>query len=119
MLAFFARIKRIMELAPDDFTRLIAVGIFAWLTVQTLINVGAMLGVLPLKGITLPFISYGGTSVLFVMAAAGLLFNISRYTLFTVPRQSDVSSNGRTGYEGSGDRRRVRGAYHPGPGSRT
>jgi cell division protein FtsW len=117
MLAFFSRIKRIMELAPDDFTRLITVGIFAWLSVQTLINVGAMLGVLPLKGITLPFISYGGTSVLFVMAAAGLLFNISRYTLFTVPRQSDAS-NGRTGYEGSGDRRRVRGAYHPGSGSR-
>jgi cell division protein FtsW len=118
MLAFFSRIKRIMELAPDEFSRLLATGVFAWLAVQTLINVGAMLGLLPLKGITLPFISYGGTSVLFVMAAVGLLFNISRYTLFNVPRQSDVN-NGRTGYEGSGDRRRVRGAYHPGSGSRT
>ena len=117
LLAFFSRIKRIMELAPDEFTRLLATGVFAWLAAQTLINVGAMLGLLPLKGITLPFISYGGTSVLFVMAAAGLLFNISRYTLFSVPRQSDVS-NGRTGYEGSSDRRRVRGAYHPGAGSR-
>ncbi|HEX7962981.1 MAG TPA: putative peptidoglycan glycosyltransferase FtsW [Candidatus Saccharimonadales bacterium] len=117
LLAFFSRIKRVMELAPDDFTRLLATGVFAWLTVQTLINVGAMLGVLPLKGITLPFISYGGTSVLFVMAAVGLVFNISRFTLFSVPRQSDVS-NGRTGYEGSSDRRRVRGAYHPGAGSR-
>lgn len=117
LLAFFSRIKRVMELAPDDFTRLLATGVFAWLTVQTLINVGAMLGVLPLKGITLPFISYGGTSVLFVMAAVGLVFNISRFTLFSAPRQSDVS-NGRTGYEGSSDRRRVRGAYHPGAGSR-
>jgi cell division protein FtsW len=117
LLAFFSRVKRIMELAPDEFTRLLATGVFAWLAIQTLINVGAMLGLLPLKGITLPFISYGGTSVLFVMAAAGLLFNISRYTLFSVPRQSDVS-NGRTGYEGSSDRRRVRGAYHPGAGSR-
>lgn len=117
LLAFFSRIKRVMELAPDDFTRLLATGVFAWLTVQTLINVGAMLGVLPLKGITLPFISYGGTSVLFVMAAAGLVFNISRYTLYSMPRQSDVN-NGRTGYEGSNDRRRVRGAYHPGAGSR-
>lgn len=117
-LAFFSRIKRIMELAPDNFTRLIATGVFAWLATQTFINVGAMLGLLPLKGITLPFISYGGTSVLFVMAATGLLFNISRYTLFSIPRQSDVS-NGRTGYESSSDRRRVRGAYHPGTGSRT
>jgi cell division protein FtsW len=119
LLAFFSRIKRVMELAPDDFTRLLATGVFAWLTVQTLINVGAMLGVLPLKGITLPFISYGGTSVLFVMAGAGLLFNISRYTLYSVSRQSDAT-NGRTGsgYENSSDRRRVRGAYHPGAGSR-
>jgi cell division protein FtsW len=118
LLAFFSRIKRVMELAPDEFTRLLATGVFAWLSVQTLINVGAMLGVLPLKGITLPFISYGGTSVLFVMAAAGLVFNISRYTLYGVPRQSDAV-NGRTGYENSSDRRRVRGAYHPGAGSRT
>lgn len=117
LLAFFSRVKRVMELAPDDFTRLLATGVFAWLTIQTLINVGAMLGVLPLKGITLPFISYGGTSVLFVMAAVGLLFNISRYTLYSAPRQSEVGK-GRTGYEGSSDRRRVRGAYHPGAGSR-
>lgn len=117
LLGFFLRIKRVMELAPDEFTRLLATGIFAWLTIQTLINVGAMLGVLPLKGITLPFISYGGTSVLFVMAAVGLLFNLSRYTLYSIPRQSDAA-NGRTDYENSGDRRRIRGAYHPGAGSR-
>jgi len=117
LLGFFLRIKKVMELAPDEFTRLLATGIFAWLTIQTLINVGAMLGVLPLKGITLPFISYGGTSVLFVMAAVGLLFNLSRYTLYSVPRQSDAA-NGRTDYENSGDRRRIRGAYHPGASSR-
>ena len=117
LIAFFARIRRVMERAPDDFSRLIATGVFAWLATQTLINVGAMLGVLPLKGITLPFISYGGTSVLFVMAAVGLVFQISRYTLYSVPRSSSVS--GRTsGYEDSRDRRRVRGAYHPNPGSR-
>lgn len=116
-VAFFARIKRVMERAPDDFSRLLVTGVFAWLATQTLINIGAMIGVLPLKGITLPFISYGGTSVLFVMAAVGLVFQISRYTLYSVPRSSTV--NGRTGYEDSRDRRRVRGAYHPNPGSRT
>ncbi len=121
-MALFARIKRVMERAPDDFTRLLVAGVFAWLAMQTLINIGAMIGLLPLKGITLPFISYGGTSVLFVMAAVGLVFRVSRYTLYSVPRVSSVN-DGRTGYARSDtdsrDRRRVRGAYHPDPGSRS
>jgi cell division protein FtsW len=118
-LAFFARIRRIMERAPDDFSRLLVVGIFAWLAVQSLINIGAMLGVLPLKGITLPFISYGGTSVVFVMAVVGIVFQISRYTLYSVPRQAEGISGRTRGYENTSDRRRVRGAYHPGLGGRT
>lgn len=117
-LIFLARIKHVMERAPDDFTRLVVVGVFAWMAVQSLINIGAMLGVLPLKGITLPFISYGGTSVVFVMAAIGLVYQISRYTLYSVPRQTEGLTSGRTSYENSRDRRRVRGAYHPGAGSR-
>ena len=80
----FSRIKTITERAPDDFSRLLAVGILAWLSVQALINIGAMIGVLPLKGITLPFVSYGGTSVVFVLAAVGVLFQISRYTAYDV-----------------------------------
>jgi hypothetical protein len=50
-----------------------------------------MLGLLPLKGITLPFISYGGTSVIFVMAAVGLVFNISRYTSYGVGSATNTS----------------------------
>lgn len=83
-MALFGRLKHLMERAPDDFTRLVLAGILAWLSTQALINVGAMIGLLPLKGITLPFISYGGTSIIFVMAAMGLVFNISRYTNFSV-----------------------------------
>jgi cell division protein FtsW len=94
LLALFARIKQTMERAPDDFTRLIATGVFVWLATQAMINIGAMIGVLPLKGITLPFISYGGTSVLFVMAAMGILFQISRYTLYSVPRQTEAGQRG-------------------------
>ncbi len=116
--AFFARIKRIMERAPDDFSRLLVTGVLVWLAAQSIINIGAMLGVLPLKGITLPFISYGGTSVVFVMALVGIVFQVSRYTLYSVPRQTEALS-GRTRYENSGDRRRVRGAYHPGSSGRT
>ena len=118
-LALLSRLKRVMERAPDDFSRLLVVGAFAWVATQAMINIGAMLGLLPLKGITLPFISSGGTSVLFMMALMGVVFQISRYTLYSVPRQTELTSGRTRGYENSGDRRRVRGAYHPSPGSRT
>jgi cell division protein FtsW len=93
LTAFFARIKNVMERAPDDFSRLMVAGVLAWLSTQAFINIGAMIGLLPLKGITLPLISYGGTSVVFVMAAIGLVFNISRYTSYAVNRGE--SSSGR------------------------
>jgi cell division protein FtsW len=114
--AFFTRIKKVAERAPDDFSRLVVVGILVWLSTQTLINVGAMIGLLPLKGITLPLISYGGSSVLLVMAALGVVFQISRHTLYTIPEETAV--NGGKRYEDSGNRRRVRGAYHSTPGRR-
>lgn len=60
--------------------RLVMSGIITWLGVQSAINIGAMLGLLPLKGITLPFISYGGSSLVFVMLALGVALRISCYT---------------------------------------
>lgn len=86
---FFARLKSIMERAPDLFTRLLVTGVLAWLSTQAIINIGAMIGLLPLKGITLPFISYGGTSIIFVLAAVGLAFNISRYTTYGANAELD------------------------------
>jgi cell division protein FtsW len=115
---FFSRLKRIAERVPDDFSRLLVIGILAWLSVQALINVGAMIGVLPLKGITLPFISYGGTSVVFAAAAVGLVFQISHYTSYAIPRMTDEPTKGMR-YDDRHDRRRLRGAYHPDPGSRS
>jgi cell division protein FtsW len=88
-VAFFARLKTIAERLDDDFSRLLVIGVLAWLSVQTLINVGAMIGILPLKGITLPFISYGGTSVVFIAAAIGLVYQASQYTSFASPRSGD------------------------------
>lgn len=88
-VGFFSRIKRLVERAPDNYSRLLAAGILAWLSTQTIINVGAMIGLLPLKGITLPFVSYGGTSVLFVTIAIGICFQISRYTTYTVQSDKD------------------------------
>lgn len=116
--AFFTRIKKIAERAPDDFSRLVVMGILVWLSCQTIINVGAMVGLLPLKGITLPLVSYGGSSVLMVMAALGVVFQVSRHTLYSIPESDQISSGGARGYENSSNRRRVRGAYHPAPGRR-
>ncbi len=98
---FFTRLKRIMERTPDLYTRLLITGVFVWLASQSIINIGAMLGLLPLKGITLPFISYGGTSVVFVMAALGLAYQVSRYTTFapneTLTEETRGNDNSRNG----------------------
>src|SRR5690606_6734658 len=112
---FFSRLKNIMERAPDNFSRLAVAGVLAWLSTQAIINIGAMIGLLPLKGITLPFISYGGTSVVFVMAAVGLVFNVSRYTSFAVNRELGMSerlTSERKSHENSADWRRNRRPYN-------
>jgi cell division protein FtsW len=62
----------------DPFARLVAAGISFWIAFQTLVNIGATIGLLPLTGIPLPFISYGGSSLIVLMAAVGLLYNISK-----------------------------------------
>ncbi len=64
--------------APDRFGSLLAVGITTWVTSQAVINVGAVVGVLPVTGIPLPFISYGGSSLIITMAAIGILLSIAR-----------------------------------------
>ena len=115
-VTLFARLRMILERAPDMFSRLIVAGVLAWLSTQTIINVGAMIGLLPLKGITLPFISYGGTSVLFVGAALGLVFQISQYTSFG--SRNVKRGEQRTNYEDSSNGRRIRRAYHPDPSGR-
>ena len=114
----FYRISLIAERAPDEFTRLIVIGILTWISVQTIINIGAMIGLLPLKGITLPFISYGGTSVVFFSAAIGVVYQISRYSAFSSPRVRSHLSGRAMGYDHSTHRRRVGGAYNPDFGSR-
>ncbi len=95
----FARLKSIAERLPDDFSRLLVVGVLTWFSVQALVNIGGMVGLLPLKGITLPFISYGGTSVVFSAAAIGLVYQLSQYTALKVPTsQPPSSSDGRRSF---------------------
>lgn len=69
---------KIAAKAPDPFSRLLATGITTWLIAQMFINIGAMLSILPLTGVPLPFISYGGTSLVILLAAVGILTNISK-----------------------------------------
>ena len=66
--------------APDNFGRLLALGITAMVMFQTLINFAVVLGMVPTKGIPLPFISYGGSSLLVMLLATGVLLNISQQT---------------------------------------
>jgi cell division protein FtsW len=64
--------------APDRFGTLLATGITAWIVVQALVNVGAVVGLLPVTGVPLPFVSFGGSSMLIAMSSAGLLASIAR-----------------------------------------
>lgn len=66
--------------APDLFGSLIATGIVCMIGIQVLINVAVITNTIPTTGMPLPFISYGGSSLLFTMAAIGILLNISRYS---------------------------------------
>lgn len=65
--------------APNRFAMLVAVGITSWFTFQAVINIGVNLALLPLTGLTLPFVSYGGSSLIANLIGAGILLNISRY----------------------------------------
>ncbi len=71
---------KIAKHAPSQFSRLLVSGIMIWLVIQSFLNVGAMVGLLPLTGVPLPFISHGGTALMITMAAVGIVVNVSKYT---------------------------------------
>ncbi|PIR47383.1 putative lipid II flippase FtsW [Candidatus Uhrbacteria bacterium CG10_big_fil_rev_8_21_14_0_10_50_16] len=78
--AFFARqMLRIATHAPDKFSQFVVVGVMTWILFQAFVNIGAMLALLPITGIPLSFISYGGTSMVMMLSAMGIVLNISSY----------------------------------------
>lgn len=82
-LAFLFFLHRGLQTArgsKDDFGKYIAIGIAVWFTLQAFLNIGAMLGILPITGIPLPFVSYGGTSLFVALSAAGILVSIAKET---------------------------------------
>jgi len=72
---------RVALAAPDTFGALLAAGITAWLCLQAFLNIGVVVALLPITGITLPFISAGGSSLIISFAAVGILLSISRETV--------------------------------------
>lgn len=80
ILLFVLRGYKIAKEAPDVFARLVAAGITTWVAAQSFINILAILGLMPLTGVPLPFISYGGTSLVMLLAACGILLNISKHS---------------------------------------
>ncbi len=74
------RLLKTMDATVDITSRLIVAGVFGLIATHIIVNVGAMTGVFPLTGVTLPFLSFGGTSLLFTMLGLGVVFAISRYT---------------------------------------
>lgn len=86
ILLFSGLLLRLVTIADhleDMRLKLIVVGIFGWLGAHVILNIAAMIGIFPLTGITLPLLSFGGTSMIFIAAALGLAFQLSRYTNFT------------------------------------
>ena len=78
LLFIIVRGYQIARTTTDPFGRYVAVGVTSLIAFQAFVNIGAMLGLLPLTGVTLPFISYGGSSLIGLLAAVGILLNISR-----------------------------------------
>ncbi|MCL6631563.1 MAG: FtsW/RodA/SpoVE family cell cycle protein [Alicyclobacillus herbarius] len=77
--------------APNRFSALVAVGLTSMIVIKAVINLGAVTGLLPVTGVPLPFISYGGTSLVVNLTAMGILLNISRYTLDVEPEADQLA----------------------------
>ncbi len=78
-LVFVLRGFRIANDAPDNFAKLSAIGITSWIAFQAIVNIAAITSLIPLTGIPLPFISYGGSSLVASLSGVGILLNISKH----------------------------------------
>jgi cell division protein FtsW len=79
--ALLMRLLQLMDHLVDIRLKLLVAGVFGWFGAHVILNIASMIGVFPLTGITLPLLSSGGTSMLFIAAALGLVFQLSHYTV--------------------------------------
>ncbi len=105
MSVLLLRILKIADRLQDEWLRLLAAGLFGWLAAHIVLNVASMTAVFPLTGITLPLVSLGGTSMVFIAAALGMVFQASRYTSHQSINRKEAYANlgrgrgiGRTRY---------------------
>ena len=108
--ALMMRLIKQIDSQLDIRLKLIIAGAFGWLCSHVILNIASMTGLIPLTGITLPLLSFGGTSMMFFSATLGLVFQISRYSSYT--------SNLKEGqYENSSSRRGIGRSRHTSRGS--
>lgn len=110
LLLFTALLMRLLKATDhlqDPWMRLVVAGVFGWLAAHVILNVASMIGVAPLTGITLPLLSFGGTSMIFIAGALGLAYQLSRYTVHGPISKETQNENlssrrgvGRTRYAG-------------------
>jgi cell division protein FtsW len=94
--ALLLRLLKVMDHLEDIRLKLLVAGVFGWLCAHVMLNVASMIGLVPLTGITLPLLSFGGTSMLFIAAALGLAFQLSRHTVFTsILKEAQYEDNSR------------------------
>lgn len=101
------RLLRIADHLPDMSMRLAVAGIFGWLAAHVFMNIASMIGLAPLTGITLPLLSFGGTSMVFITGAIGLAFQLSRYTAHGIVTDKEMSN------ADTSSRRRIGGTRYP------
>lgn len=99
-VALLMRLLKVMDHLVDMRLKLLAAGVFGWFGSHVILNVASMIGIAPLTGITLPLLSFGGTSMLFIAAALGLVFQLSYYTVHS-------SKLKESQYESIGSRRGI------------
>jgi len=105
--ALLMRLLKQMDHQVDMRLKLIIAGTFGWLGAHVILNVASMIGLIPLTGITLPLLSFGGTSMVFIAAALGLVFQLSHYTVHS-------SNLKEIQYENSSSRRGIGRSRHSG-----
>jgi cell division protein FtsW len=108
-VALLLRLLKVMDHLIDIRLKLLVAGVFGWLSAHVILNVASMIGIFPLTGITLPLLSFGGTSMIFIAAALGLVFQLSRYTVHSSRLKETTNENsssrrgiGRSRYSGRG-----------------
>ena len=93
--ALLLRMIKVAEGTSDQSDRLLITGVFSWTLAQVVVNIMAMTGLIPVTGITLPLLSYGGTSMIFIAFAIGLVLQLSCYTSREVTKENENTSSRR------------------------